>query len=73
MKSIAVIVGSAFTEQLPPDLDLDRQEINTVWGKQELYLVKNLARPAYLLFRHGIPHRLLPNQINYRSQASALK
>lgn len=73
MKSIAVIVGSAFTEKLSSDLELSPQEITTPWGKQELYQIKNLDRPAYLLFRHGIPHQLLPNQINYRAQARALK
>lgn len=73
MKSIAVIVGSAFTEKFSPDLELSRQEITTPWGKQELYQIKNLNRPAYLLFRHGVPHQFLPNQINYRAQATALK
>ena len=73
MKSIAVIVGSAFTEKLPPNIELSHQEIATPWGKQDLYQIKNLDRSAYLLFRHGIPHQLLPNQINYRAQARALK
>ena len=57
MKSIAVIVGSAFTEQLPPDLDLDRQEINTVWGKQELNLVKKSRSSGIFIIstRHTPP------------------
>jgi 5'-methylthioadenosine phosphorylase len=73
MKSVAVILGSAFQDSIPRALDLERIEIQTSWGMQALYQVKNHQRPAYLLFRHGLPHRLLPNQINYRSQARALK
>lgn len=73
MKSVAVILGSAFQDSLPQALNLERIEIQTDWGKQPLYRAKNFQRPAYLLFRHGLPHRLLPNQINYRSQAQALK
>ena len=72
MKSVAVILGSAFQDSMPRALNLQRIEIQTAWGKQELYRAKNFRNPAYLLFRHGLPHRLLPHQINYRSQAGAL-
>jgi purine nucleoside phosphorylase len=58
---------------MPRALNLERIEIQTAWGLQALYYAKNFQRPAYLLFRHGLPHRLLPHQINYRSQAQALK
>lgn len=44
MKSIAGIVGSAFAAKLPLDLDLDRLEIKTFWGKQALYRLKNNSR-----------------------------
>jgi len=44
MKSIAGIVGSAFAAKLPLDLDLDRLEIKTFWGKQALYCLKNNSR-----------------------------
>ena len=73
MKSVAVILGSAFQDSMPQALNLERIEIQTTWGMQPLYHAKNFQRPAFLLFRHGLPHRLLPNQINYRSQARALK
>ena len=73
IKSLAVILGSAFQDSMPQALNLERIEIQTAWGVQALYHAKDLQRPAYLLFRHGLPHRLLPNQINYRSQAQALK
>ena len=73
IKSLAVILGSAFQDSMPQALNLERLEIPTAWGVQALYHAKDLQRPAYLLFRHGLPHRLLPNQINYRSQAQALK
>ena len=73
MKSVAVILGSAFGEQFPQDLSLKQREIATPWGQQQLYQVINTNRPAYLIFRHGIPHRLLPNQISYRAQAWVLR
>jgi len=72
-KSVAVILGSAFQDSIPQALKLEQVEIQTAWGMQALYRVKNHQRPAYLLFRHGFPHQLLPNQINYRAQAQALK
>jgi purine nucleoside phosphorylase len=40
---------------------------------QPLYRIRNFPNAAYIIFRHGLPHRLLPNQINYRAQARALK
>lgn len=71
--SVAVILGSAFAGSLPEALDLEPREIDTRWGEQILYEVADAERPAYVLFRHGLPHRLLPNQINYRAQAAALR
>lgn len=71
--SIAVILGSAFGKQHPEELKLTRHEIETPWGMQLVFQTDRTDHPAYLIFRHGIPHRLLPNQINYRAQAWALK
>lgn len=73
MSSVAAILGSAFSESFPEMLDLKQETISTEWGEQSLYRVSECERPAYILFRHGIPHRLLPNQINYRAQAAALR
>jgi len=72
MKSVAAILGSAFQDSMPRALNLQRIEIRTAWGTQALYQAQNFRRPAYILFRHGLPHRLLPHQIDYRSQAQAL-
>ena len=71
--SVAAILGSAFSESLPGTLDLVPEEVDTEWGAQTLYRVEAPGRTAYVLFRHGLPHRLLPNQINYRAQAAALR
>lgn len=71
--SVAVILGSAFADSLPAALDLEPEEIETEWGTHTLYRVPGAGRPAYVLFRHDLPHRLLPNQINYRAQAAALR
>jgi purine nucleoside phosphorylase len=73
MKSVAVILGSAFQDSMPQALSLERNEIQTEWGMQSLFRVRNFPGPAYILFRHGLPHHLLPHQINYRAQARALK
>lgn len=74
MKSIAVILGSAFEESIPNQLDMQSIEIDTQWGTQTLYATKNIeGRNIYAIIRHGSPHTLLPNQINYRAQAAALK
>ena len=69
--AVAVILGSAFDAGIA-DLELSPQELQTPWGQQQVFAVQQLDRPAYLLFRHGLPHQLLPNQINYRAQAWAL-
>jgi len=69
--AVAVILGSAFDAGIA-GLELSLQELHTPWGQQPVYAVKHLHRPAYLVFRHGLPHQWLPNQLNYRAQAWAL-
>ncbi len=69
---VTAILGSAF-HTLTGTLDLERIDIETPWGSQFLHRVTDAERPAYVLFRHDVPHRLLPNQINYRAQAWALR
>ncbi|GIV60902.1 MAG: 5'-methylthioadenosine phosphorylase [Rhodothermaceae bacterium] len=71
--SVAVILGSAFGAGRLGDLSLRPVDVGTPWGRQTLHRVDHVERPAYVLFRHGTPHRLLPNQINYRAQAAALR
>jgi len=74
MQSLAVILGSAFEKSIPEYLDMQTVEISTPWGNQVLYKKSiSQGREVYALVRHGVPHHLLPNQINYRAQASALK
>ena len=73
MKSVAVILGSAFGADMPKALNLERIEIRTKWGLQALFRTERYDRAAYVLFRHGVPHQLLPHQINYRAQAQALE
>lgn len=72
MKSVAVILGSAYLKETPESFTLEEMLISTPWGEQRLHKVREIDRPAYVLFRHGVPHRLLPHQINYRAQAWAL-
>lgn len=78
--AVAVILGSAFDRSLPANLALEAHEVETAWGVQVVHTVTNAnatatatTRPAYVIFRHGLPHQRLPHQINYRAQAAALK
>ncbi|HUO83227.1 MAG TPA: 5'-methylthioadenosine phosphorylase [Gammaproteobacteria bacterium] len=68
---VAVILGSAFGEP-PAGVALERLDIDTPWGAQTVFEARGLGRPAYAIFRHGLPHRLLPHQVNWRAQAAAL-
>ena len=72
--SIAIILGSAFDGAFSEKLSLKPENVRTEWGDVVLYRSGLQTRhPAWVLPRHGFPHRLLPHQINYRAQAAALK
>jgi len=73
--TVAVILGSAYQDSLPKEGNLEAATIETRWGKQQVYSYKKESGKgsAYVIFRHGLPHKLLPNQINYRAQAQALQ
>lgn len=73
-KSLGLILGSAFEGSFASKLKLTPMNVKTEWGTVALHRsALREDRPVYILFRHGLPHRLLPNQINYRAQAAALK
>ncbi|MGF1451150.1 MAG: 5'-methylthioadenosine phosphorylase [Opitutales bacterium] len=71
MGPVAVILGSAF-QDLRALFDPEPHRVHTAFGEAEVHRLRG-ARPAYAIFRHGRPHRLLPPQINYRANAAALK
>lgn len=66
--TVAVILGSAFGEGGLPGIELEATEVVTPHGVVRLHR----AGGAWVLFRHGAPHRFLPNQIPYRAHAAAL-
>ncbi len=68
--SRAVIVGSAFEKAELHGVALTPERVATSFGDVTLY---RFADGAYVLFRHGMPHQFLPNQIPYRAHAAALK
>ena len=73
-QSTAIILGSAFEGSFANELNLTPRNVSTDFGSITLYQTSlRNDRPAFVLFRHGLPHSLLPNQINYRAQAAALK
>jgi 5'-methylthioadenosine phosphorylase len=67
----AVILGSAFSQGKVGELELIPEEVMTSFGTATLHRVK--GKDAWVLFRHGAPHRYLPNQIPYRAHAAALR
>ena len=73
--SVAVILGSAFSKVPPRDLELTALHVHTPWGPVEVHQASHpeINRPAYLLFRHGLPHQSYPQQVNFRAHAAALK
>lgn len=73
MDAVAAVLGSAFGRETLDELHLAAVELDTPWGRQALFRTRREDRPAYVLFRHGMPHRWLPNQIPYRAQAWALR
>lgn len=73
-QSVAVIVGSSFSEAPPAGLQLSPIERATPWGRVTLYrALERQDRGAYLIFRHGLPHQHLPHQIPFRAYADALR
>ncbi len=75
MKSIpAVILGSAFNNVMKEEFNLVEEIIETKWGNQIVFSsTLSPERKIYIIHRHGVPHKLLPNQINYRAEIEALK
>lgn len=79
--AVAMILGSAFYKDLDALLALERLEISTPYGAQVVWRMREPSaaqhdenpREVYFIARHGIPHTLLPNQINWRAQAAALQ
>lgn len=71
--SVAVIVGSAFQTRSLAGHELEPISIPTPWGDVILHKYPSQERPGYVLFRHGLPHAFLPNQIPYRAHTHALK
>jgi 5'-methylthioadenosine phosphorylase len=74
--SVAIILGSSFSKQVPKNIQLNPVRISTIWGSVTLYQVLVPHRedaPSWIIFRHGLPHQVLPHQINFRGYIAALK
>lgn len=70
--SVAVILGSAWGEPVVGDRRLHPEPVETRFGTAVLHRLDQAGREAWVLFRHGVPHRYLPNQIPYLAHAAAL-
>lgn len=71
--SVAVILGSAFWQSTLNGDSLELHNISTALGDVPLFRYPSQDHDAWILFRHGVPHRYLPNQIPYRAHALALR
>ena len=74
--SVAIILGSSFSKQVPKNIKISPVRISTFWGTVTLYQVLVPQRedtPSWLVFRHGLPHQILPHQVNFRGYIAALK
>jgi len=73
-QSVAVILGSAHEQPELAGVPLEAVAVETAHGEVRLHRFPGRADgEAWVLFRHGAPHRLLPNQIPYRAHAAALR
>lgn len=65
-----VVLGSAFSEPVLGDTELRPRLVSTPWGPTAVY---GHPRRGHVVFRHGVPHTWLPNQVPWRAQAWALR
>lgn len=72
-ESVVVILGSAFGQETIASLALEPVEVATRRGAVTLHRARLPGREACALFRHGVPHRRLPHQIDHRAHAEALR
>ena len=66
----AVILGSAFERPVLAGRELEPLQMATRFGPALLHW--DTKTRGHVLFRHGVPHRFLPNQIPYRAHTAAL-
>jgi 5'-methylthioadenosine phosphorylase len=71
--TVGVILGSAFVEPEIGGRALEPVEVRTRLGRALLHRYPREDGDAYVVFRHGVPHGLLPNQVPYRANALALR
>ncbi len=70
---LGCILGSSYNETYVDRWELELEVVSTPFGDVELYRVHAIKeRVVYVLFRHGITHAYLPNQIPYRAHIKAL-
>ena len=58
-----VVVGSSFSHENDLLDQIEKITFSTPFGEGEIF--KLIGCDSFLQFRHGLPHRLLPNQINW--------
>lgn len=66
------ILGSAFSTPVLGGKELVPQTVATRFGSVTIYRYGQAAE-AFVLFRHGVPHKYLPHQIPYLAHAEALR
>ncbi len=69
---LAIIGGTALTDAGWLDVGPPRL-VETPYGSAQVLEGRLGTRPVVFLARHGIPHRLLPPEVNYRANVDALR
>lgn len=72
-EAMAVVVGSSFSEGFAAATGLVEERVTTPLGAVIVHRLPSGDRPAWCLFRHGLPHRQLPQQIRWRAHTAALR
>lgn len=70
----AFILGSAFDVTSFSGVTLEPLQVETEFGVAQIHRYRRAnGGEGWVLFRHGLPHRLLPHQINFRANTRALQ
>lgn len=73
MPTLGFILGSAYGKRPWQGLDFEPLRVPTPFGEARVHRARlDGTRQVFVIYRHGVPHSLLPNQINFRANAWAL-
>lgn len=73
MTVLGFVLGSAYAKQPWQGVTFEALRVPTPFGPARVHRAHlGAQRTVLVVYRHGVPHALLPNQINFRANAWAL-